>query len=89
MFIPSPSSNLAEPTIKIVPKGSIFQRVHDHNFTGNSFNPTWEAYSRFSPIFEEKGNVVPVSYTADTLNATIYEAIFHDITASSNSVRLR
>lgn len=84
MLIPSPSRKLAEPTIKIVPKGSILHRVHDHNFAGNSFNPTSDVFSRFSPIFDEKGKVVPVLYTADTLNAAIYESIFHDITARSS-----
>ncbi len=83
MSISPPSINLAEPNTITFPRNSILHRVHDCDFAGNSFNPTSRVLSRFSPIFDKAGNVIPVLYTADSLDAAMYESIFHDILAHS------
>lgn len=55
------------------------ERVHDRNFGANRFNPCEGAPTRFAPMHDAQGNCIPSLYAADTLEAAIFETIFHDI----------
>ena len=55
------------------------ERVHDRTRGGARFNPCHGAPTRFAPICDAEGDCVPSLYGADTLEAAIYETIFHDV----------
>ncbi len=62
-------------------------RVHDRNFAAGSFNPCKGAPTRFAPIDDVNENCIPSLYAADTLEAAIFETIFHDIPAEGGKRR--
>jgi RES domain len=61
-----------------LPKGSELHRIYSPAFAGNAFNPTHAKLNRFSPIFDARGEVVPVLYAASSRAGAIYETLFHD-----------
>ena len=79
MSIRTPPATLANPNIVTLGSGTLLHRVHDRNFAACDFNPCKGAPTRFAPIADRKGNCVPSFYAASTLEAAIYETIFHDI----------
>ena len=55
------------------------ERVHQRTRDAARFNPCHGARTRFAPIRDEDGSCVPSFYGADTLEAAIYETVFHDV----------
>ncbi len=79
MAIRKPPARLADPAIITLPAGTLLERVHDRNHAANSFNPCQGAPTRFAPVHDTQGDCVPSLYAAGTLDAAIYETIFHDV----------
>ena len=79
MSVRRPPARLADPNIVILPAGALLHRVHARDFSTNRFNPCQGAPTRFAPVHDAEGNCVPSLFAADTLEAAIYETIFHDI----------
>lgn len=79
MPIPAPSGGLDSPNIVTLGAGALIERVHDRRYGGSAFNPCKGAPTRFAPIRDADGNCVSSLYAADTLEAAIYETIFHDV----------
>lgn len=59
--------------------------IHDIAFAPESFNPGVDATgrlrksTRFAPIRNAKGQVVPYLYGGSTLDCAIFETVFHDV----------
>ena len=79
MSVRRPPARLATPNIVILPAGALVHRIHARNYGADRFNPCQGAPTRFAPVHDAEGNCVPSLYAADTLEAAIYETIFHDI----------
>ena len=79
MSVRRPPARLADPNIVILPASALLHRVHARDFSTNRFNPCQGAPTRFAPVHDAEGNCVPSLFAADTLEAAIYETIFHDI----------
>ena len=79
MSIRKPPARLTDPNIVILPAGALLHRVHARNYGPDRFNPCQGAPTRFAPIHDAEGHCVPSLYAADTLEAALYETIFHDI----------
>lgn len=84
MSLRTPSAKLAPPAIVTLRAGALLHRVHDRNFAGDSFNPCKGAPTRFAPIEAANENCIPSLYAADTLEAAVFETIFHDIPAAGS-----
>jgi hypothetical protein len=71
--------------IEIWPKGRVIHVIHDTHFSPESFNPGIDANgmlrrpTRFAPIRDNRGQVVPYLYGGSTLDCAIFETIFHDV----------
>lgn len=67
------------------PSGLPIHTLHDNGFAPESFNPGVDAAgrlrvpTRFAPIRDRLGQVVPYLYGAATLEAAIFETIFHHV----------
>ena len=79
MSVRRPPARLATPNIVTLPAGALMHRVHARNYGADRFNPCQGAPTRFAPVHDAEGNCVPSLYAADTLEAAIYETVFHDI----------
>lgn len=79
MPLRKPPARLARPNVFTLAAGMTLERVHDRNFEANRFNPCEGAPTRFAPMRDAQGNCIPSLYAADTLEAAIFETIFHDI----------
>lgn len=79
MPIRAPSGELDSPNIVTLGAGTLVERVHDRRYGGSGFNPCKGAPTRFAPIRDAEGHCVPSLYAAGTLEAAIYETIFHDV----------
>ena len=84
MPVLSPSARLARPNVIILASGATLDRVHDRNFRADRFNPCQGAPTRFAPMRDAQGNCVPSLYAADTLEAAIFETIFHDVPVAAS-----
>ena len=84
MSLRAPSDELASPNIVVLGAGALVERVHDRRYGASGFNPCKGAPTRFAPIHDAEGNCVPSLYAADTLEAAIYETIFHDVPVQAN-----
>lgn len=90
---PAPS---LDPLFDRWPAGRVIHVIHDTAFEPASFNPGVDAAgrlrkpTRFAPIRDTKGRVVPYLYGGATLDCAIFETVFHDvpIDASDKSVDL-
>lgn len=80
---------LADPNTIVLKTSTIFHRIHDSKFPGTEFNPTGQRESRFSPIWNSDGSIIPVLYVAGTLEAAICETVFHDISRTHLSKQIR
>lgn len=71
--------------IDIWPAGRAIHVIHDTTFEPNSFNPGVDAAgalrkpTRFAPIRNRDGRVVPYLYGGSTLECAIFETIFHNL----------
>jgi hypothetical protein len=61
-----------------LPPGGALHRIYSTEYPGNAFNLTYAKLNRFSPIFDARGEVVPVLYAASSRVSAIYETLFHD-----------
>jgi hypothetical protein len=67
------------------PAGRVIHVIHDTAFTPESFNPGVDGTgrlrkpTRFAPIRNAKGEVVPYLYGGSTLDCAIFETVFHDV----------
>ena len=67
------------------PAGETIHVIHDTAFAPESFNPGANAAgrlhkpTRFAPIRDAKGKVVPYLYGGSTLDCAIFETVFHDV----------
>jgi hypothetical protein len=60
-------------------KDKTFYRVHHERFRGDDFNPTRRGNTRFSPIYDPSGAVIPTLYAGSTLDCALMETVFHDV----------
>ena len=79
MSIRTPPATLANPNIATLSSGTLLHRVHDRSYAASDFNPCKGAPTRFAPIADQNGTCIPSLYSASTLEAAIYETIFHEI----------
>ena len=74
-----------DPLFDRWPAGRVIHVVHDTAFDPESFNPGVDAAgrprkpTRFAPIRDAKGRVVPYLYGGATLDCAIFETVFHDV----------
>ena len=67
------------------PASEVIHVIHDTAFAPESFNPGVDAKgvlrkpTRFAPIRNNKGRVVPYLYGGSTLDCVIFETVFHDV----------
>jgi hypothetical protein len=65
--------------------GRVIHVIHDTAFAPESFNPGVDGAgrlrkpTRFAPIRNAKGTVVPYLYGGSTLDCAIFETVFHDV----------
>ena len=79
MPIRRPQARLARPNVITLAAGTTVVRVHDRSYQANGFNPCEGAATRFAPMHDTQGNCIPSLYAASSLEAAIFETIFHDI----------
>jgi hypothetical protein len=79
MAIPKPSATLAAPNYFNLKRRTIVHHIHLTAFAATSFNPCAGQATRFAPIHETSGICVPSIYAGSSLDAAIYETIFHDV----------
>jgi hypothetical protein len=58
-------------------------RVHDGAWGPAEFNRSRFGNARFSPLFDNSGNIVPTLYAGTTLDCALMETIFHDVPYAS------
>ena len=61
-----------------LPPGTALHRIYSIDYPGNVFNSSHAKLNRFSPIFNGRGEIVPVLYAASSRAGAIYETLFHD-----------
>ncbi|WMS43921.1 RES family NAD+ phosphorylase [Acuticoccus sp. MNP-M23] len=74
-----PPVPLPRPNACRLASGHRLHRVHLAEFTGTAFNPCRGAPTRFAPILDRNGACVPSLYAGSTVEAAIFETLFHDI----------
>lgn len=73
------------PLLVTWPAGQTIHVIHDTAFAPESFNPGVDKNgqpckpTRFAPIRDAAGLVVPYLYGGSTLDCAIFETIFHDV----------
>jgi hypothetical protein len=82
---PFPAFNMAP-----LKAGTELYRFHDPTFDGSAYNPCKGGLTRFAPLRLPSGDCLPTLYAATTLEAAVWESLFHDVphTAGPKSVRL-
>ncbi|KWT73984.1 MULTISPECIES: RES family NAD+ phosphorylase [unclassified Variovorax] len=74
-----------DPLFDRWPAGALIHVIHDTAFAPESFNPGADSAgalrkpTRFAPIRDAKGRVVPYLYGGATLDCAIFETVFHDV----------
>jgi hypothetical protein len=74
-----------DPLFERWPTGRVIHVIHDTAFAPESFNPGVDGTgvlrkpTRFAPIRDAKGKVVPYLYGGSTLDCAIFETVFHDV----------
>jgi hypothetical protein len=61
-----------------LPSGTALHRIYSSDYAGNAFSPAYKKLNRFSPIFDARGEIVPVLYAASSRAGAIYETLFHN-----------
>jgi len=80
----SPAPSL-DPLFDRWPAGQVIHVIHDTAFAPESFNPGVDGTgrlrkpTRFAPIRDAAGRVVPYLYGGSTLDCAIFETVFHDV----------
>ena len=88
MSIRKPPKSLITPNYIALGKGDVIERIHNRNYAGDAFNPGRGSATRFAPIKDSSGTNIPTLYAADTLEAAIFETIFHDVLAKTKKKRV-
>ncbi len=71
--------------IEVWPTGQAIHVIHDADFEPASFNPGVDSASqlrnptRFAPIRDAKGRVVPYLYGGSSRDCAIFETVFHNV----------
>jgi hypothetical protein len=71
--------------IEVWPAGQPIHTLHNAAFEPDSFNPGVDAAgllnkpTRFAPICDARGLVVPYLYGGSSLDCAIFETVFHDV----------
>ena len=74
-----------DPLFDRWPAGQVIHVIHDTAFAPESFNPGVDAAgqlrkpTRFAPIHDARGQVVPYLYGGATLDCAIFETVFHAV----------
>jgi hypothetical protein len=74
-----------DPLFEVWNAGVVIHVIHDTAFPPESFNPGADARgnlrkpTRFAPIRDARGKVVPYLYGGSTLDCAIFETVFHDV----------
>lgn len=74
-----------DPLVELWPAGRVIHVIHDAAFEPDSFNPgvdtagTLRNPTRFAPIRDRKGRVVPYLYGGSSLDCAIFETVFHNV----------
>lgn len=74
-----------DPLFDVWAKGRVIHVIHDTAFAPESFNPGLDAAgrlrkpTRFAPLHDDKGQVVPYLYGGSTLACAIFETVFHEV----------
>lgn len=77
--VPLPPKMLTPPpALHTITNGEKLHRIHADSLNGNSFNPCRGRPSRFAPL-RIGGKCIPTLYAATSLEAAIYECVFHDV----------
>lgn len=88
-LVPDPPATFpADIRIETTDPGLILHRIHRDIYPGTEFNPSKEARARFSPIFDEAGDVVSTLYAGATVSCAFYETLFHDHASASGKDEL-
>jgi hypothetical protein len=82
--VPPPPSPLAPINIFNLAPGTPLHRIHSSSYRGNQFNPCQGSRTRFAPIYDPPGTCVPTIYAAETLEAAVFETVFHDVPANAS-----
>lgn len=73
------------PLFELWPAGRVIHVIHDTAFAPESFNPGIDGAgklrkpTRFAPIRDAAGEVVPYLYGGSTLDCAIFETVFHEV----------
>lgn len=73
------------PLFHTWPAGQVIHIIHDTAFPPEGFNPGVDQAgklrkpTRFAPIRDAAGKVVPYLYGGSTLDCAIFEMIFHEV----------
>lgn len=76
---------LLDPLIELWPAGPVIHVIHDSAFEPASFNPGVDAAgtlrhpTRFAPIRDARGLVVPYLYGGASLDCAIFVTVFHNV----------
>ncbi|MCB5363050.1 RES family NAD+ phosphorylase [Pusillimonas sp. CC-YST705] len=74
-----------DPLFDTWPAGQVIHVIHDTAFPPESFNPGVDQAgklrkpTRFAPIRDAKGKVVPYLYGGSALDCAIFETVFHEV----------
>lgn len=74
-----------DPLFDRWPKGEVIHVLHDVAFAPQSFNPGVDAAgmlrkpTRFAPIRDAQGKVVPYLYGGSSRDCAIFETVFHNV----------
>lgn len=74
-----------DPLFDRWPAGRVIHVIHDTAFPPESFNPGVDGEgrlrkpTRFAPIRDKAGGVVPYLYGGSTLDCAIFETVFHEV----------
>ena len=79
MPVPPPPDPLPRPNLRVLPEGTRLHRIHDRRLAGDAFNPGLGAPTRFAPLRRTDGTAIPTLYAGSTLEAALFETLFHDI----------
>jgi hypothetical protein len=78
-------AGVLDPLLETWPAGQPLHVVHDSAYAPESFNPgvdatgQWRPPTRFAPIRDRAGQVVPYLYAGSTLECAIFETVFHNV----------
>ena len=70
-------------TLPISPK-AVWYRIHKATYAAAAFNATAAGNSRFSPIKDVAGEIVPTIYAGEDVKTALMETVLHDVPSPSH-----